>query len=291
MGAVQSFPLDSWQGPFPPDLQHDAVTALETGHVLFFPALPFALSAEDRAVLDEAGQGKAKNISYDPATGHHKGTDLTGDPAARIEALMKRYADSAAALLRGLAPGYGAGLECARTSFRPAEIADREMPWRKDDKRLHVDAFPSRPMRGRRILRVFSNVDPAGTDRHWRIGEPFANHAARLLPQVQRQLPGTAAVLALAGITRGRRSAYDELMLGLHDAAKRDTTYQASTQAEHAKFPPGTTWMTYTDLVPHAAMAGRQAFEQTFHLAPDCMADPDQAPLRILERLTHRALV
>jgi len=37
---------------------------------------------------------------------------------------------------------------------------------------LHIDAFPSRPMHGRRILRFFANVAP-DAPRHWRVGEPF----------------------------------------------------------------------------------------------------------------------
>ena len=48
----------------------------------------------------------------------------------------------------------------ARTSYRPQPAVGRDVSWRKDDSRLHVDAFPSRPNRGERILRVFSNVNP-----------------------------------------------------------------------------------------------------------------------------------
>ena len=95
----------------------------------------------------------------------------------------------------------------------------------------------------------------------------------------------------LLGLTKGPRSAYDHLMLGLHDAAKEDTAYQSDVAATPLEFPAGSSWMVYTDQVPHAALAGRWAFEQTFHLAPAAMADPAQAPLAVLERLTGRALV
>jgi hypothetical protein len=40
----------------------------------------------------------------------------------------------------------------------------------------------------------------------------------------------------------------------------------------------------------HAALSGHCALEQTFHLPVDAMADPAKAPLRVLERLTGRAL-
>ena len=53
-------------------------------------------------------------------------------------------------------------LQKKRTSFRPGAIETRALSPRKDDKRLHVDAFPSSPVQGRRIFRVFTNAHPAG---------------------------------------------------------------------------------------------------------------------------------
>jgi hypothetical protein len=49
--------------------------------------------------------------------------------------------------------------------------------------------------------------------------------------------------------------------------------------------------MVYTDQVPHAAMGGRFAFEQTFYLPVAGMRDPAHSPLRVLERLMGRELV
>jgi hypothetical protein len=80
-------------------------------------------------------------------------------------------------------------------------------------------------------------------------------------------------------------------MLGLHDAAKRDETYQHTAPAQAVDFPAGGSWLVYTDQVPHAAMAGRYALEHTFHLDPAVMADPNRAPIAVLERLTGRRLV
>jgi hypothetical protein len=292
MGAVETLPIEHWHGPFAADVQRRGLAALEAGSVLFLPHLAFVLDETERSVLAEAsGDGRHKNISFDAATGRCKGVDLQGAAAAPLALVMRRFADVAAALLAGLAPGYAPGLERARTSYRPTEIAGRELSWRKDDRRLHVDAFPSRPTRGRRILRVFSNVDPAGAPRRWRIGEPFEAHAARFLPRVRAPLPGSAALLALLGVTHGARSRYDQIMLGLHDASKRDAAYQASPPAELFDFPAGSSWVVYTDEVPHAALAGRCAFEQTFHVDPAVMADPARAPVRVLQRLTQRALV
>jgi 3-deoxy-D-manno-oct-2-ulosonic acid (Kdo) hydroxylase len=292
VGAIETLPVERWDGPFEAGLQGSAVATLEAGRVLLLPRLAFVLDEAERRLLTAAsGDGRHKNISFDAKTGTCKGGALTDEATEQLATVMRRFADQAAALLAGLAPGYAPGLERARTSFRPTEIAGRELPWRKDDRRLHIDAFPSRPLRGRRILRVFANVDPTGAPRRWHIGEPFEQHAGRFLPRVHAPLPGSAAVLAWLGLTRGARSRYDHIMLGLHDAAKRDIKYQTAPPRAVVDFPAGSTWIAYTDEVPHAALAGHYAFEQTFHVDPAVMANPDHAPLVVLQRLTHRALV
>ena len=76
--------------------------------------------------------------------------------------MMQRFADDALRLLTDLLPLYAPTLERARTSFRPTEIAGRPTSPRHDDRRLHVDAFPSRPLGGKRILRLFNNIAPDG---------------------------------------------------------------------------------------------------------------------------------
>lgn len=289
---IAVLPIERWEGPFDAETRAAAVDALEQGQVLFMPGLAFAMSQAERALLTGVGAEAArKNVSYDPATGQCK-ADTSGDAAAGgLAVLLERFGTLSQALLTGLAPGYAAGLERARASFRPREVAETQLSWRKDDKRLHVDAFPSRPMRGRRILRVFSNINPDGEARRWRLGEPFERHAERFLPQVKPPPPGQAWLLAAVGATRGRQSRYDQLMLGLHDAAKRDAAYQAEPAAADFSFPAGSSWIVYTDQAPHAAMGGRFALEQTFHLDPRAMVEPARAPVAVLERLTGRVLV
>jgi hypothetical protein len=108
-----------------------------------------------------------------------------------------RFSTSAAALVDRLFPTYHGGIVRARASFRPAEIAGRVTSWRKDDTRLHVDAFPATPSRGRRILRVFTNVNPEGKPRSWRIGDDFGAVARRFADRLQLPFPGTGVLLAL----------------------------------------------------------------------------------------------
>jgi len=289
--VLEALAIASWDAPIAPDLQSRALAALESGRVVFLPRLAFALEPGEGGFLTPAASDNTrKNISFDPATGRCGGAAHVGDEAARLSAMLDRYGRLSTRLVRNLLPAYAPFLERARASFRPAEVEQRPQSARHDDRRLHVDAFPTRPMRGRRILRVFSNVAPDGTVRRWNVGEPFGDFAAKFLPRVRRPIPGSASALALFGMTSGRRSAYDRIMLGLHDAGKLDEGYQAEAPRTALLFPPGSTWIVYTDQVLHAALAGRFAFEQTFHLPIEAMARPEQSPLRVLERLTGRAL-
>ncbi len=289
--VLEELPIREWHGPFAPELCRHAVDALEQGRVLVLPQLAFRTEPEEAAFLraDAAG-GERKNISLDPATGQLGNTSLPAEAAGRLARMIDRFGGCAEQLLRDLLPGYAAALERARTSFRPVEIDGRATSPRHDDRLLHVDAFPARPMLGRRILRVFSNIAPDGAARHWRVGEPFPDFARRFLPRAGAPLPGSRWLLQRLGITKGRRSAYDHIMLRLHDAGKLDASYQSAAPRAEVTFPPGTTWLCFTDQVLHAALAGHCALEQTFHLPVAAMADPARSPLRVLERLAGRKL-
>ena len=290
--ALLELPILAWEGPFDAATQARAVAALEQGKVLVMPRMPFVLRNNEQEFLSaSAADNSRKNVSYDHTTQRLHGTAAVGEERDRLTAMVDRFGRGADALVRGLFPGYAPHLQRARTSFRPIEISGRKASERHDDTLLHVDAFPTRPLRGRRILRVFSNVAPGGVLREWRVGEPFEPFARRFLPRLKSPWPGEAWVLARLGLTKGTRSRYDHLMLQLHDAAKHDRDWQHNGDQAAVSFPPGTSWMCYTDSVLHAAMAGRCALEQTFHLPVAAMAYPEQTPLRVLERLTGRELV
>ncbi len=292
MNVIESLSIERWSGPFAPELQRRATEALESGKVLYCPKLAFAIKEGEQELLSPAlSNGKAKNISLDPLSGACQGLAATREVSARVAAMMERFARAASSLVADLFPGYAAGLERARTSYRPVEIEGRGYSALKDDKLLHVDAFPSRPSHGRRILRLFANVDPHGKLRLWHVGEPFEAFARQFLPRVRKPLPGEGWLLESLGITKGRRGAYDFLMLGLHDRGKRDAHYQKTSPQEALSFPAGSTWLCYTDQVLHAALGGQFALEQTFHLDIEAMADPLRSPLKVLERLTGHALV
>jgi hypothetical protein len=145
-------------------------------------------------------------------------------------------------------------------------------------------------MQGRRILRVFTNVN-ADQARVWRVGETFERFAERFLPKVPRPFPGSLWLLQQLRIVNGLRSEYDHCMLGIHDCMKADEAYQSGCPQTHLSFAPNTTWVCFTDSVSHAAMSGQFAFEQTFALPVPAMRRPELSPLHMLERMTGRRLV
>jgi hypothetical protein len=285
---LESLPLTRWKGPHDAALKTHAVSALERGAVLLFPNLPFTLSQDEKAFLDASvADGKAKNISLDHTTGKMQASSLSGDKAQALAAMIERFGSQAATLVQELLPYRN--VERARTSFRPVQVRGRSYSKINDDRLLHIDAFPSRPMRGRRILRFFANVAPA-TPRHWHVGEPFEDFARTFLPRVGPHLPGKSWLYDRLGVTHGRRSRYDELMLSLHDAAKLDSMFQQDSPHQRIDFPPGCCWLVFTDQVLHAALGGEFALEQTFHLDVDQMIEPERAPIKVLERLSGKVL-
>jgi hypothetical protein len=289
MTALVQADIDTWRPDVTPATTERLARALEAGDVLVFSRLAFAMPGDERRFLDVRwSDGRAKNISLEGDT--IKGARGGAEDLAALASMVKRFARNASTLVATLFPRYAAHVKTARTSYRPHRATGRNVSWRKDDARLHVDAFPSRPNRGERILRVFCNVNPAGEDRVWRVGEPFEAMATRLLPRVRAQWPGEAAVLHAVRATKTRRSGYDHLMLGLHDAAKADLEYQRQSPQQEARFAPGTTWICFSDQVMHAAVDGQYMLEQTIHLPVGALYEPQRSPLAVLERLTARAL-
>lgn len=256
----------------------------------FLPGLPFEVEASERVLFSPAILSSSKNTSYDPAADRVGGTTLTGASLEQLRGALRRFSGSAVSLVDQLLPEYRGRIIRRRASFRPAEIAGRQTSWRKDDTRLHLDAFPTSPTHGDRILRVFSNVNPEARPRTWRVGEDVAAVAAHFGSSLSVPLPGVNAILAALRITKTARTAYDGLMLQLHDRMKQDADWQERSVQERVDLPAGSTWLTFTDQVSHAAMAGQYQFEQTFLVPVSAMLNEARSPLRTLERLKGRRL-
>ncbi len=284
--ALRCLPDDAWDTGPTTHLEH----LVEGGHVLEFPHLRFLLAPDERRFLDPAwSDGRSKNLSL-RGDGSIRGARGSATDLEALRAMIARYADSAQALVDRLFPHYRGKLRAGNASLRPFQVEGRAASWRKDDTRLHVDAFPSNPTRGVRLLRVFHNLNPDGRARTWRVGEPFGDFVERFAPRLRPALPGSAWLLHTLHVTKSRRTAYDHIMLQLHDLAKADLEYQRGAPQAAVDFAPGTTWVVYSDQVLHAVMGGQHMMEQTFYLDPDQQYAPETSPLHMLERRMGRPL-
>ncbi len=79
-------------------------------------------------------------------------------------------------------------------------------------------------------------------------------------------------------------------MAELREAGEGDDEYQRNGPRAIVEFPSGSSWLAITDLAIHGAVSGQHSLDQTFFLPVDAMRDPARASIRILERLTGKAL-
>jgi hypothetical protein len=294
MDIIKTHTTNSWQEYFSAQAQTDLTHSLENGQVLYFPKLTFHLAKDEEILLTPHFiKTKSKNISFNQNTNELRGLSkqVTEAQHLLLYGLLSRFASTAQKFVNAIFPFYAPALQIGRTSFRPVEVSGRASSYRKDDTRLHVDAFPANPNQGRRILRVFSNINPHNQPRVWRLGEPFEVVAQQFLPQLRKPILGSSTLLRLLNITKSHRTLYDHMMLQLHNNMKADEKYQRNAQQIEVHFPTNSTWVVQTDHVSHAAMSGQYLLEQTFYLPPQAMLSESKSPLRILERLLERSLV
>ncbi len=280
---------------------------LEEGNILFFPQTPIALPDQDLhflLTLEQTSSGLHKNLAYKPALDRVSGADVKGaDPAAseKLHRILREYSQHVTAFLAEFLAPYKSRWQLDYGSFRPQEEQGRDLSLRRRNDLMHTDAFPTRPTHGARILRFFNNLHPEKT-RDWIAGEPFRTLVPQFAPR-KIALPREQSTLmrvtaqAACGLGLGRaipalkRSPYDDFMMRFHNFLKENAEYQAHGKREASFFPPGSSWMVYTDMVPHAVLAGQYALEQTYLVAPEAMVAPEHAPLNVLEAMTGEKLV
>lgn len=274
--------------------------ALERGDILYFPRTPFAFGEAERELLRSTGLSSSshhKNIAYRPEEDKVTGFDpgAVSDPA-KLREVMRLYSERALGFLWKLLPRYMEKARIDFASFRPQEEEGRDLPTKKRNDLLHIDAFPTRPTRGDMILRFFTNIHPT-KPRVWMTSDPFDKLAplyanAGGLGEVARHPKGPLAsrVFGAFGGVDARRSAYDRFMLGFHDYLKFNSEYQESCAKYRFEFPPDSTWMVFTDVVPHSVLSGRYALEQTVMVKRESLAKRENAPIEILQGLCGRSL-
>ncbi|HEY1965575.1 MAG TPA: Kdo hydroxylase family protein [Acidobacteriaceae bacterium] len=290
-----------------PEQHREWCEQLEAGSILFFPKSPIALTDTDLQFLRGQQQSDSslhKNIAYKPKAGELSGVDTkTANPAAvdRLRSIMRGYSESVTAFLTGFLSPYTGRWQLDYASFRPQEEEGRDLPLRRRNDLLHTDAFPTRPTHGARILRFFNNIHPTRT-RDWIVSDPFRTVATRYAPaEIALPQPDSGIGRAFKSIATGiglgaaapalKRSPYDDFMMRFHNFLKENRDFQSSCPKYDYQFPPGSSWMVYTDMVPHAVLCGQYALEQTFLVSPEAMVAPRHAPLTVLEELAGARLI
>jgi hypothetical protein len=274
---------------------------LEEGHILLFPRTPFELPEADRAFLLSQRQTDAryhKNIAYRPHRDRVTGVaSRRAEDVETLRRIFRDYSRRVVAFAGELFPTYARRWRIDFASFRPQEEAGRRLSQRARNDLVHVDSFPTRPSMGDRLLRVFTNINPAAP-RVWLTGGTLEELAARfatssgLLESARRgglgrRLRGLARAVRLPVTIR---SPYDDFMLSFHNFLKENAAYQQEDAKTRLVFPPGSTWIVFTDMVSHAVLSGQFALEQTVIVARESLALPEKAPIAILERLAGARL-
>jgi hypothetical protein len=279
---------------------------LEAGDILFFPRSPIAFAPGDLEFLlgqQQTDSSLHKNIAYKPVQDALSGVDTkTADAAAvaRLQLIMRWYSAAVEGFLSEFLAPYARRWKLDYASFRPQEEQGRDLALRKRNDLLHTDAFPTRPTHGARILRFFNNIHPTRA-RDWIVGEPFPALVRQFAPkQIALPLPQSGASRAAKSLALGiglgaaipslKRSPYDDFMMRFHNFLKENEAFQAGSAKQPWHFPAGSSWMVYTDTVPHAVLAGQYALEQTFLVAPEAMVTPESSPLAVLEEMAGARL-
>lgn len=283
----------------------DWCARLEAGDILFFPQSPIPFTPDDLAFLrgqQQTGSSLHKNIAYKPNIDKLSGFDAkSANPTDvdHLHAIMRGYSRHVVHFLTGFLAPYRAQWRLDYASFRPLEEQNRDLPLRRRNDLLHTDAFPTRPTHGARILRFFNNIHPTRS-RDWVVGDPFAHTVRQFAPAQIAPHPGNAAsragksLASALGLGKAipslKRTPYDDFMMRFHNFLKENQQYQSQTPRYPWQFPAGSSWMVYTDTVPHAVLAGQYALEQTFLVEPQALVQPESSPLRILEQIAGAKL-
>jgi hypothetical protein len=296
-----------WDDPDQAEVRaRECCEQLEDGKILFFNRIPFVFFKEDREFLlsqRQSGSRIHKNVSYRPAQNVLRGAAGNEKEKSQMLDIMGRFTTEVTRFLGKLLEPYSDQWVLDYASFRPEQEEGRDLPVHKRNDLLHVDSFPTRPVNGHRILRCFTNINPSAA-RVWNTTDGFSTLASLYAEKAglagfakegsPRANPIVRQIKQAFGLKAVDHSAYDRFMLRFHDYLKEQKDFQENCRKIRLEFPPGSTWICYTDSVPHAVLSGQYALEQTFVIPIQAMVTPDKAPINVLEhiagtRLTNRA--
>jgi 3-deoxy-D-manno-octulosonic acid hydroxylase-like protein len=273
---------------------------LECGHIVFLLRSPIEVPAEDRELLlgrKQSSSAYHKNIAYRPSEDRVTGLDRGEEQEAeKLRAVLADYSQRSVEFLKTFLSPYAGKWKLEFASFRPIEEKGRTARLHARNDLLHFDSFPTRPTNGARILRFFTNINPA-QNRVWLTSQTFeafgplmakaGGLTSSLHNPLRQGMQSLARALHLPGLNR---PPYDDLMHRCHNAMKEDANFQENTPRNRWEFPPDSAWMVFTDCVSHAVLSGQYALEQTLLVPPSALVEPQRSPLRILESLAGRRL-
>ena len=273
---------------------------LEAGEIVFFGHIPFNLPKENREFLLSQRQTNSrlhKNLSYRPKKNLLRGVSASSKKDLnRLRGIMQSYSTEVTKFLSEFLAPYAENLSLDFASFRPLEEKGRDLPLHKRNDLLHVDSFPTRPTNGARILRVFTNINPTEsriwntTGRFETLAERFADEAGLNNFASSNFFQRLLQTANKAGLPVAAYSPYDKFMLRFHDFLKENKEFQSDCEKIRLEFPPLSTWIVFTDGVPHAALSGQFALEHTYIVPLKDLVASEESPIRLLEALCKKPL-
>jgi len=268
---------------------------LESSELVVFPTCPFPLPNDnDRQFLfdQEVASGGHKNISYDPLTTRLGGyRSPTPQAESRMQSILAGFSQTAIRWLSAHLSDYAKSWEIGRASFRPEEEATRPLRFTARNDLLHIDNFPTRPTHGRRLLRLFVNLNPS-EPRVWVTSESFPELMTRFAPElhiptrtIEEWCRPASSWLRLWNRDQTGGSHYDSLMLRLHHAMKSSEKFQDRARRKVWSLAPGSMWLLFADGLAHGVLRGQFALEHSFYVPVEALRQPERSPLRILEQI------
>lgn len=292
--------------PRQPELQlsspHSMEKKLEQGEVLHFPECPFPLpTGDDRTFLcgQRIGGLGHKNITFDPEAARVTGFRFESrDQANRLGDLLADFSRNATRWLAETFPEYAGGWRLDRATLRSEEEATRRVRMTARDDLLHIDAFPTRPSRGYRILRVYVNInetDPrvcVTSDRFADLLDRFGHEVGLPSPMRRAWIERLGSgLLNFVRPARYLRTTYDQFMVRMHNYLKLNEQFQERCAKRFWSFAPSSAWMFFSDGISHATLRGRCALEHSYFVAPDALALPHESPVALLQQASNAAVL
>jgi 3-deoxy-D-manno-oct-2-ulosonic acid (Kdo) hydroxylase len=263
--------------------------ALERGELVHFPTCPFSMPPAgqlDFLRRQEVAALGHKDVCYDPGRRKLAGVKAAHpSEARRVADVLSQFSAATVTWLKGALAAYAPGLVPDRVTLRTEEEATRPLRLTARNDLLHIDNFPTRPARGRRILRLFVNINPSDP-QVWATSERFGDllhryahrHGVPARTWAEWVAPARGVVRLFTG-GGANRSAYDAWMLRLHHFLKEDETFQTQAARRLWTFASGSMWLLFSDGVAHALMRGRFSLEHSFFVPAECLVRPEESPL------------